>query len=41
MTRSLCQVGEDEFRKTAHKINQRAVKLGTDADYDERWGSGR
>ena len=41
MTRSLCQVGEDEFRQTAHKINQRAVKLGIDADYDERWGSGR
>jgi hypothetical protein len=38
---ALRQVGEDEFRKTAHKINRRAVKLGTDADYDEKWGSGR
>ena len=38
---ALRHVGEDEFRKTAHKINRRAIKLGTDADYDEKWGSGR
>jgi len=38
---ALRHIGEDEFRKTAHKINRRAVKIGTDADYDERWGSGR
>ena len=38
---TLRRIGEDEFRKTAHKINRRAVKIGTDADYDERWGSGR
>jgi hypothetical protein len=33
--------GEDEFRKTAHKINRRARTLGTSADYDEKWGAGR
>ena len=38
---TLRRVGEDEFRKTAHKINRRAVKIKTDADYDEKWGSGR
>jgi hypothetical protein len=37
----LRRVGEDEFRKTAHKINRRAKALGTDADYDERWGAMR
>jgi len=37
----LRRIGEDEFRKTAHKINRYAVKIGTDADYDEKWGSGR
>jgi hypothetical protein len=36
----LRRVGEDEFRKTAHKINRRAAKIGTDADYDEKWGDG-
>ena len=29
---ALRQIGEDEFRKTAHKINRRAIKLGADAD---------
>lgn len=28
----------DEFRTTAHKINNRAKAIGTDADYDETWG---
>src|SRR5262245_57612277 len=32
------QVGKDEFRKTARKINRRAAQIGTDADYDEKWG---
>jgi hypothetical protein len=32
------EVGEDEFRKTARKINRRAEAIGTDADYDELWG---
>src|SRR5262245_2430293 len=27
-----------EFRKTAKHINQRAEKVGTEADYDEEWG---
>jgi hypothetical protein len=38
---SLRRVGEDEFRKTARKINRRARAVGTDADYDEQWGSRR
>jgi hypothetical protein len=37
----LRHLGEDEFRKTAHKINRRATEIGTDADYDEKWGEGR
>lgn len=31
-------VAEDEFAKTARKINSQAEKIGTDADYDEKWG---
>jgi hypothetical protein len=38
---ALRDVGEDEFRKTARKINQRATKIGTKANYDETWGNGR
>ena len=38
---TLRRVGQDEFRKTARKINRRAHAIGTDADYDERWGAGR
>jgi hypothetical protein len=38
---TLRRVGEDEFRKTAHKINRRARAISTDADYDEKWGPGR
>ncbi len=34
-------IGEDEFRKTARKINRHATEIGTDADYDEKWGNGR
>ncbi len=29
---------EEEFQTTAHKINRRAEKIGTDADYDDKWG---
>ena len=36
--RSLRQTGEEEFRKTARKINRRAEVIGTEADYDESWG---
>src|SRR5512139_3181625 len=35
---SLRKVGEEEFRKTARKINRRAKQIGTEADYDEKWG---
>ena len=34
----LRRVGEDEFRKTAHQINQRAAQIGTEANYKETWG---
>ena len=32
------KTAEDEFGRTARKINDRAEKIGTDADYDEKWG---
>ena len=35
---SLRRVGQEEFHKTARKINRRAVKIGTEADYDDKWG---
>jgi hypothetical protein len=34
----LRQVGEDEFLKTAQKVNRQAQQIGTEADYDEKWG---
>ena len=34
----LRRVGEDEFQKTARQINRRASRIGTAADYDEKWG---
>jgi hypothetical protein len=34
-------VAADEFRKTAHKINRRAARIGTEADYAEEWGKGK
>jgi hypothetical protein len=40
-TAGLRRVGEQEFARTARKINQRAEKLGTEADYDEKWANGR
>lgn len=36
---ALRQVGKEEFAKTARKINRRAEKIGTKANYDERWGT--
>jgi hypothetical protein len=39
--RALRKVGEEEFRKTAHKINSRAKQIGSDADFDEHWGTDR
>ncbi len=38
---ALRHVGEDEFGRTARKINRRARAIGTNADYDEKWGAGR
>jgi hypothetical protein len=36
----LQEVGEEEFRRTARKINRRAAQIGTEADYDDQWGDG-
>jgi hypothetical protein len=36
---ALREVGEDEFRRTARKINRRAAQIGVDADYDGKWGN--
>ena len=38
---SLRRVAEEEFGTTARKINRRANAIGTEADYDEKWGDGR
>jgi hypothetical protein len=35
---SLRKVGEEEFGRTARKINRQAIKIGVEADYDEKWG---
>ncbi len=35
---TLRNIGQDEFRKTAKKINSRAKQIGTEADFDEKWG---
>jgi hypothetical protein len=32
------RTAEKEFATTARKINQRAKEIGTEADYDEKWG---
>lgn len=32
------ETAEEEFSKTARAINRRAEEVGTDADYDEKWG---
>jgi hypothetical protein len=34
----LRKVGEEEFGRTARKINSRARKINARADYDETWG---
>ena len=31
-------VAADEFGTTARKINRRAKEIGTDPDYDDKWG---
>jgi hypothetical protein len=30
-------IAEREFARTVHKINQRAKKIGTEADFNESW----
>src|SRR5437868_2918383 len=34
----LRRVAQEEFARTARKINHRAEQIGTEADYDEKWG---
>lgn len=34
----LRKIGEEEFGKTARKINSRAKALHAEADFDEKWG---
>jgi hypothetical protein len=36
--KELREVAEDEFETTANKVNTQAKKIGTDADYDTKWG---
>jgi hypothetical protein len=35
---ALRKVGQEEFAKTARKINRQAEQIGTEANYDEKWG---
>ena len=32
------ETAEEEFATTARKINSQAEKIGTDANYDDKWG---
>jgi hypothetical protein len=34
----LSRVAQDEFASTARKINRQARRIGTEADYDDKWG---
>jgi hypothetical protein len=36
--KTLRQVGQEEFARTARKLNHRAEDIGTEPDYDEKWG---
>ena len=38
---TLRRAGQDEFARTARKINRRAKAIGTEADYDDTWGKRR
>jgi hypothetical protein len=38
---SLRRVAEEAFGTTARKINRRAKAIGTEPNYDEKWGDGR
>lgn len=37
-TKALRDLGEEEFSKTVKQINRRAKEIGTEADYDDKWG---
>jgi hypothetical protein len=39
--KKLRREAREEFTTTARKINSRAKTIGTEADYDETWGTGR
>ncbi len=32
------ETAEEEFARTARKINSRAKEIGTETNYDEKWG---
>jgi len=36
--RDLRKLGAEEFGKTARKIKSRARQIGTEPDFDEKWG---
>jgi hypothetical protein len=36
---SLRKIGEEEFARTARKINHQANQIDVAADYDDKWGS--
>src|SRR5947208_14087116 len=38
---TLRHAGKEEFARTAKKVNRRAAKIGTEADFAEKWGAGR
>jgi hypothetical protein len=38
---SLRRDAKAEFGTTARKINRRAREIGTEADYDKKWGDGK
>jgi hypothetical protein len=39
--KELRELAESEFAKTAHKINQKAKEIDTEADYDDQWGGAK
>lgn len=38
---SMRKTAKDEFSRTARAINRQAKKIGTEANYDTKWGVGK
>ena len=36
--KDLRTTGAEEFARTSRKINRRAARIGTEANYDDKWG---